>query len=56
MRDIYIYSCLQFWMDETPDTTIHGRIVNRGESFIEIEDDHGYTQLINLEKLFAVVY
>lgn len=56
MQEIYIYSTIDGWMKDKPDTTINGYVKNITNQFIEISDDKGFTQIINMDKLFAVVY
>lgn len=56
MRDINIYLSFDSWMDETPDAVIRGTVISRGEGFMEIHDVNGLTQVLNLNKLYAVVY
>jgi hypothetical protein len=56
MKDIFLYSTLDSWVEESPDATIRGIVHSKNSNFIEISDEKGYTQIINLDKLFAVVY
>ncbi|MCX7746755.1 MAG: hypothetical protein N2645_07680 [Clostridia bacterium] len=56
MKDIYIYASIQTWISETPDAVVKGFINSKNQNYIEITDDHGYTQILNLDKVFAVVY
>jgi len=56
LKDIYIYSRIDSWIAEKPDTVIRGTVKGRSDGCIEIQDENGYTQLLVLEKLFAVVY
>jgi hypothetical protein len=56
MRDIYIYSTIRAWIDEKPDTVIKGRVKEKTPGYIEIEDENGYTQIIVLAHVFAIVY
>lgn len=56
MKNIYIYESISSWNAETPEATIKGYVVNKINGIIEITDENGFTQLINLAKIFAVVY
>lgn len=56
MKDIYIYTTIRSWLDETPDATIRGKILDVETNYIQILDENGYTQIIMLDKLYAVVY
>ncbi len=55
-KDINIYLDAQSWLDESPDVVLKGTVNYRGEGYIEIQDEKGYTQILNLTRLFAVVY
>lgn len=55
-KDIYIYVSIQSWLDERPDATLRGTVTNAGGSVIEIVDENNLHQLLNVERLFAVVY
>ncbi|MCX7920594.1 MAG: hypothetical protein N3B21_01010 [Clostridia bacterium] len=55
-KDIYIYTSFNSWLKEEPDATIRGSVSNKYDSYIEILDESGLTQIINIEKVFAVVY
>lgn len=56
MKDIYIYITPENWNKDKPEVTIFGNIINKGENYVEVKDDKGYTQIINLQKVFAIVY
>lgn len=56
MKEIYIYSTLKAWLSEKPDATLKGKVVSHDGSVIEILDENNYTQLINVEAIFAVVF
>lgn len=56
MKDIYIYITPENWNKDKPEVTIFGNIISKGENYVEIKDDKGYTQIINLQKVFAIVY
>jgi hypothetical protein len=56
MKDIYIYSRIEGWIDEKPDTVVKGVVKGKTDKYIEIQDENGYTQILVLDKLFAVVY
>ena len=56
MKEIYFYENIMDWINESPSTSIKGIVVSKNESYIEISDENGYTQLININKLYAVVY
>ena len=56
LKNIYFYSTIKAWIDETPDVTIVGTVTSKTSNYIEISDENGYTQIINLDKIFAVVY
>lgn len=55
-KDIYIYVDAESWLEDKPCSVIKGAVTNRSDGYIEILDDKGYTQVLNLDKLFAVVY
>ncbi len=55
-RDIYIYGSMQSWLDEAPDAVLRGTVSNIGPTMIEVVDENNLHQLINIERLFAVVY
>lgn len=57
MREISIYITAQAWLDDKPEAVIKGSVyVNNNGNYIEIKDENGYTQIISLDKVFAVVY
>lgn len=56
MKEINIYFTANSWMSETPDTVVKGMVQNKANSIIEIIDENGYTQIINLDKIFAIVF
>lgn len=56
MRDIYIYATIHSWLTEKPEGNFKGNVTSKGNGYIEIMDEHGYTQIINLSQVFAVVY
>jgi hypothetical protein len=56
MKDIFFYDTMEAWINETPSTSLKGYIVSKNDNYIEISDSNGYTQLININKLFAVVF
>lgn len=56
MKDIYIYTTIQSWLDESPDATLRGKILDVETNYIQILDENGFTQIIMLDKLYAVVY
>ena len=55
-KQINFYFSVDSWLEENPDTSITGVVVSKGDGYIEIQDNDGYTQIINISKLFAVVY
>ena len=56
MKEIYIFSTLKSWLDDKADTSIKGTVISKDKNYIEIHDENGYTQLINLSMVFAIVY
>ena len=56
MNEIAIYSDIRLWLVDEPDTVIKGEIVSRREGIIEIYDELGFTQIININKIYAVVF
>jgi hypothetical protein len=56
LKEIYIYFEPKSWLNEQPEATIHGRVTEKSDKYIQIEDDNGLTQLIILDKVFAIVY
>ena len=56
MKEIFIYTNFSSWLEEKPDAVIKGTVTRNYEGYIEVRDENGLTQLINMEKLFAVVY
>jgi hypothetical protein len=56
VKDIYFYINISSWLSETPDGVLKGAVISKTGNYLEILDENGYTQIINLEKLFAVVY
>jgi hypothetical protein len=56
MKDIYLYSTIDSWISEAPDATVRGIVNNKTTHFIEIVDENGYTQIINLDRVFAIVF
>ncbi|MDA8235155.1 MAG: hypothetical protein M0Z31_10215 [Clostridia bacterium] len=56
MKDIYIYESIDSWLKEEPEATLKGYVQRHTDLLLEIRDDKGFTQFINLSKLFAVVY
>lgn len=56
MKDIYLYVSLSSWQNEQPDAVVKGEVISRNNSLIEIKDESGFTQIINLDRLFVIVY
>lgn len=56
MRDIFIYMSIKSWLGEKPEGTIKGTVMSKENGLLEIRDENGYTQIINLAQTFAVVY
>lgn len=56
MRQIYIYLKFESWMNEKPDAEFKGRVVKHDGKIVEISDDQGYTQLINMDNIFSIVW
>ncbi|SEV87166.1 hypothetical protein [[Clostridium] fimetarium] len=56
MKDIYIYITPENWNKDKPEVTIFGNVISNNENYVEIKDDKGYTQIINIQKVFAIVY
>jgi len=56
MKEINIYECFDSWLSETPDAVIKGKVKRNDGICIEILDENNYTQLINLQKIYAIVY
>lgn len=56
VKDIYLYTTLENWLREEPDATLKGYVQKHSDYLLEIKDEKGFIQLVNLSKLFAVVY
>lgn len=56
MKEINLYLTYNAWYNEQPDAVIKGIVVEKNKDFIEILDDSQYTQIIMLNKLFALTY
>ncbi len=56
MKDIYIYASLQSWLGEEPEATIKGTVLKHSDFVLQVKDEKGFVQYLNLSKLFAVVY
>jgi hypothetical protein len=56
LKNIYIYLTAENWNNDKPEVVILGSVVSQHESYIEIRDEKGYMQIINIQKVFAVVY
>jgi hypothetical protein len=56
MKDIYFYETMDSWINENPTTSIRGNVLSKNQNYIEISDENGFTQIININKIFAVVY
>lgn len=56
MKDIYFYETMDAWINENPSTSIKGYVLSKNNNYIEISDENGFVQIINISKLFAVVY
>ena len=56
MREIYIYLNSSSWLEEKPDATLQGRVTEKTDGYIQIEDDNGLTQIIALSRVFAIVF
>jgi len=56
MREIFIYTSADQWDKDEPFSSVKGDVVNKSEKYIEIIDENGYTQIINMDKVFAIVY
>lgn len=55
-KDIFIYTDVESWIEDKPGTVLKGTVTSRSDGYIELLDENGYTQILNLAKLFAVVY
>jgi hypothetical protein len=55
-KEINIYVSFESWNREMPDSVIRGSVVEKSDGYIVVADENGYTQIINLNKLYAVVY
>lgn len=55
-REINIYATIDAWLKEDPDAVINGEVKGRGDGWVEIADENGFTQIINIHELFAIVY
>jgi hypothetical protein len=56
MKEIYFFSTLKSWLEDKADTSIRGMVISKDKNYIEIQDENGYTQLINISMLYAIVY
>ena len=56
MKDIYLYGSMDSWLDEKPDAILKGIVTDKKEAVVTIQDENGYTQIININRLFAIVY
>ncbi|HEX9061193.1 MAG TPA: hypothetical protein VF941_13515 [Clostridia bacterium] len=56
MKEINIYANIESWLKEVPDAVIRGTVSIKNDNTIEIQDENGYTQIINMSKLFAIVF
>lgn len=56
MNEIYIYLDYSSWLNETPDTTLKGDVMEVDNGYVKIRDTQGYIQILSLSKIFAVVY
>ncbi|MGE5474551.1 MAG: hypothetical protein ACM3UU_10055 [Ignavibacteriales bacterium] len=56
MREIFIYTSPDQWDKDEPFSSVKGDVINKTEKYIEIIDENGYTQIINIDKVFAIVY
>ena len=56
MQDINIYSTIDDWEDEKPYAVLKGTVEELKDTYIKIRDENGLTQILVLNKLFAVVY
>lgn len=56
MSEINIYISFESWYKEMPDATINGTVINQKDNIIEIADNEGFTQIINVDRCFAITY
>ena len=56
MVEVYLYLTYDSWYRENPDATIKGRIIEKNPSYIEILDENNYTQMLMVNKFFAITY
>jgi len=56
MKDIFFYETMDAWIKENPTTSIKGYVLSKNQCYIEISDENGFIQIININKIFAVVY
>lgn len=56
MVELNLYIKYESWYRDSPDAVIKGRIIERNEKFIEILDENNYTQILMLDKFFAITY
>lgn len=56
MVEINLYMKFESWYGESPDAVIRGSIIEKNDKYIEILDENQYTQIIMLDKFFAITY
>jgi hypothetical protein len=54
--EIYLYLTYDSWYREKPDATIKGNVTEKGQNYLEILDENNYTQMLMLDKFFAITY
>lgn len=54
--EIFFYETMEEWVNDNPSTSIKGYVVSKNQNYIEISDENGFTQIININKLYSIVY
>lgn len=56
MFEINLYVKFESWYKDNPDGVIKGKIIEKNDRYIEILDENKYTQILVLDKFFAITY
>lgn len=56
MVELNLYVKFESWYSEDPDAVVRCSIVEKNDKFIEILDENQYTQILMLDKFFAITY
>ena len=56
MKKIYIYKTPEEYESDTPTSVITGIVKEYGQHMVTVKCENGYTHLLSLQNVFAIVF